>query len=296
MIYYLKGMNGLGDTFYQRAVVRRLSRVNSIVLQTSWPQLFAGISRVQCVRSTTDLRTQSKNIARNDLGWLEAPTGAQWQTMGYRATSGESMLQSMMRSVGIQQHLEPIDFQGPPVTPSVRERPYIVVRPSTLRREWMAPGRNPHPGYIAAVVDRLRAHYTVIVVADIDPPAEWAAEPVPRGDENYLHGELSLEQLLSLVAGAAGLVGGVGWLLPAALAYKVPMLVVYGGWGSVNGPSHTLDPRIDSRCLVHALPDHFCMCSDKHHHCDKTISPNLWTRYHEQFAQLIGSRQTRVVA
>ena len=87
----------------------------------------------------------------------------------------------------------------------------------------------------------------------------------------YHRGELSIEQLLGLTRCASGLVGGVGWIVPAALAYQVPLLLIYGGWGYSNGP-HRLFGGVAHDFIDQVLPDAFCMCQSNRHQCDKRIA------------------------
>jgi len=260
---YLSGMLGLGDNFYQRAVVRELGPLH---LMTSWPQLYEDLPDVKCVKPKTHLRTQAKNAARQELKWHPAPNEYA-RRISYNGTG--NMLDSMMQSVGLQR--DRITFDGPPVA-KTGNHPYIVVRPATLRGEWLAAARNPEPAYLCQAVEILKQRFDIISVADIDGSAEYAVEPLPFAHEVYNRGELNAEELLELVGNASGVVGGVGWLLPAAIAYKVPMLLVYGGWGHVNGPQHTLDKRMDASLVTPVYPDRFCMCNDRSHNCDKSIS------------------------
>lgn len=259
----MTGMQGLGDNFYQRAVVRELGDVH---LVTSWPQLYADLP-VQCVRPDTRLRTQAKNVGRDDLPWARVRRGTPVSArLGYDMRG--TMLQGLMRSARLERGT--VNFDGPPVEPGAGA--YVLVRPATVRTEWPAAARNPEPKYLQRAVEALRGRYTVISIADLDGRNEWAVEPLPVADHAFHRGELQLEDLLALVAGAAGVIGGVGWLLPAAISYRVPMLLVYGGWGAVNGPQRVLDPRMDASRVVQAMPDRFCMCNDRAHACDKTIS------------------------
>lgn len=260
---YLSGMNGLGDNFYQRAVVRELGALSLI---TPWPQLYADLPEVKCVRPFTRLRTQAKNVARTFEHWHEAPA-EHVKTIRYDGSG--TMLESMMGSVGLD--LPIVNFDGPPVA-KTNNRPYIVIRPATLRGEWMAAARNPKSEYLCRVAEALRDDFDIISVADLDSCHEYAVDPLPFADETYHHGELAIEDLLELVGNASGIVGGVGWALPASIAYKVPMMLLYGGWGHVNGPNHTMDRRIDSANVHHVFPDRFCMCNDRAHECNKTIS------------------------
>jgi len=283
---YLGGMLGLGDNFFQRAIVRELGPLH---LMTSWPQLYEDLPQIKCVRPQTHLRTQAKNAARPYDKWCAAPNETQ-QRINYNGQG--SMLDSLARSAGL--YKERLTFDGPPVA-KTDNHPYIVIRPATLRGEWMAAARNPKPEYLARTAEALSKHYDIISIADIDGTNEYAVEPLPFAHETYHKGELPIEELLELVGNASAVVGGVGWLLPAAMAYKVPMLLLYGGWGQINGPDHVLDRRIDSSMIHQVFPDRFCMCNDRSHDCDKTIS-HLDAEIDKFLLRLAGREVSRLVA
>lgn len=256
---------------------------------TAWPQLYADLPRVRCVRPDTRLRTQAKNAGRTDLRWSPPPRGMAHPV--HYANHVGTMLQGLCHSFGVQP--QQITFDAPVVSETQRE-PYVVVRPATVRTEWRADGRNPRPEYLQRTVEALRGRYRVVSVADLAQGLEWALEPLPYADERYHAGELLLEQLLALVAGAAAVIGGVGWLAPAAVAYRVPMLLLYGGWGAVNGPQRIFDTRMDTSLVQQVLPDRFCMCADRAHPCDKTISQ--LDRHLERFALRLAARGRPAVA
>lgn len=257
-------MQGLGDNFYQRAVIRELPGRHQLV--TSWPQLYADLP-VDCVKPQTTLRTQVKNIARRDIQWSALPRGTA-RRVHYVGQSG-SMLAGLCHAFGVAS--ERITFDGPPVVTPAGER-YIVVRPGTVRAEWRADSRNPLPEYVDRACRALSSRFRIVSIADLADGAEWLVGPAPYAHERYHSGELTIEQLLGLVAGAAGVIGGVGWLVPAAVAYRVPMLLIYGGWGFHNGPARIFDPRMDVSRIEQAVPDRFCMCTSPSHGCDKRIS------------------------
>ena len=81
-----------------------------------------------------------------------------------------------------------------------------------------------------------------------------------------------MTDIMTLLESSAGSIGSVGWLLPASMAYNLPMLCIFGGWGSSNCPERLFDPRIDDNMIVKAMPDNFCMCSRHDHKCDKQIT------------------------
>lgn len=261
---FFDGMQGLGDNIYQRAVIREIPGRHHLI--TSWPQLYADLP-VDCVKPQTNLRTQIKNIERADLRWSKPPHGSA-RRVHYVGREG-TMLAGLCEAFGVSP--DRITFDGPPVE-SISREPYIVVRPATVRAEWRADARNPLPEYIDRACRALESRFRIVSVADLANRAEWLAGPAPYAHERYHAGELTTEHLLGLVAGAAGAIGGVGWLVPAAVAYRVPMLLIYGGWGFHNGPTRIFDPRMDVSRIEQAVPDRFCMCTSSSHDCDKHIS------------------------
>jgi hypothetical protein len=282
---YFNGMFGLGDSIYQRAVVRELCKDEPVYLATAWPQLYRDLN-VRAVRPQTRLRTQHKNIQRQDLLHLwYTPPVVGGQRLAYDGT--DTILASLFRSAGINPPTVKFDL---PSFPKQQRRPYVVVRPATIRTEWIATSRNPDPKYLCRAVDMLRDEFDIVSVADLDGVAEYAVEPMPYADQKYHRGELQVEDLLSLVENAAGVVGGVGWVLPAALAYRTPLLLIYGGWGAVNGAHKVLDQRLPMDKLHQVFPDRFCMCNDRVHACDRTISD--LDKHIENFKQVITKNAT----
>lgn len=277
--WFIEGMLGLGDNFYQRAIVRELVKRETVYLATPWPQLYADLP-VRCTRPNTTLRTQAKNAAR-PWAWHALPDYVDHRSWSYAGRPG-SMLQALCDDVGL--NAPTVDFTGPPVR-SAERAPYIVVRPVTRRTEWKSASREPDPQYVARAAAALRRQFRIVSVADLAPPHEIAIGALPAADETIHHGELAVEDLLGLVAGAAGVIGGVGWAVPAAIAYRVPMLLVYGGSGFHNGPERIFDPRMDTSRMVQAVPDRFCTCARADHDCAKQIT--ALDRSIESFAKVI---------
>ena len=278
-------MYGLGDNIYQRAVVRALPGLH--YLRTPWPQLYSDLPNIQCVRPVTRLRTQAKNAARG-WRWAHPPATLAPRKAHYVHHEG-TMLEGLCRAFGVS--LPAVTFDLPAFEmPRRGGQPYVLLRPATVRAEWRADARNPMPAYLdRAARAASRAGYMVISVADLADGHEWLDGPAPYADVAYHRGEQDLEKLLGLVHSAAGVIGGVGWMVPAAVAYQVPMLLLYGGWGGPNGPHRIFDPRMDTSRIHQVMPDEFCMCSNSQHNCNKTIS-NL-DRQIEQFLVRIAERQ-----
>lgn len=280
----IDGMHGLGDNIYQRAVLKQYRPDRPVYLVTSWPQLYAGLEHVRPLQPLgVRLRTQAKNAGRRGLRWATVPVGAERIRWHYVHREG-SIAESLLSALGLP--LAPLDMAGPPVDPIIGGAPYVLIRPATVRREWAASSRNPRPQYLAYAAEAARrAGYKVVSVADLARGEEWALDPLPRADTVFHAGELPVESLLRYVAGASAVIGGVGWLAPAALAYQRRMLLIYGGWGFHNGPDRVFGPLVDSSRITQLTPDRFCMCKDADHECDKQIT-GAEARIDEFFSRL----------
>lgn len=256
----IHSMKGLGDNVYQRAFIKALPK--PVYLDTPWPEIYSDIPGVHFIRPQTTLRTQAKNIARH-ADWVMPLTRQPTRQIRYGA---EGIIPGMTASFGVA----PGAFDLPPLPPSPEIGKYVVVRPTTVRSEWRADTRNPDPEYIMRAAVKASARgYRVVSVADLVEGAEWAVEPLPHADKRYHKGELPVEQLLSLVANASAAIGGIGWLVPAALAAKVPAWIICGGQGGFNSPQQICPP---GSTITFAVPDNFCRCKLKQHSCDKRIS------------------------
>ena len=257
----IHSMKGLGDNIYQRAFLKNMP--GPIYLDTPWPELVPDLPHVHCVRPQTNLRTQAKNIARHS-SWLMPPAKQPARHIRYGT---EGIIPGMIASFGVM----PGEFDLPPLPPSPETGKYVVVRPATVRSEWRADTRNPDPEYIAkASIEALVRGYRVISVADLVEGQEWLVGHRPKASVNYHQGELPVEQLLALVQGAAAVIGGIGWLVPAALSAKVPAWIICGGQGGYNAPE-LITPKGQTN-ITFAVPDNFCRCRLKMHNCDKRIS------------------------
>lgn len=256
----INGMFGLGDNLFERPFIKALPK--PVYLQTPWPSLFSDIEGVHFIRPQTTLRTQAKNIARH-TNWVMPPGRQPTRQIRYGA---EGIIPGMTACFGVA----PAEFDLPPLPTSPETGKYVVVRPVTVRQEWRADTRNPDPRLVfQAAHEAASRGYKVISVADLQDGAEWPVEPLPYADVRYHKGELPVEQLLALVKGAAAVIGGIGWLVPAALCAKVPAWIVCGGQGGYNAPE-LITPKGQTN-ITFAVPDNFCRCRLKQHTCNKEI-------------------------
>lgn len=272
-MFIVNSMRGLGDNIYQRAFVKALN--GPVYIDTPWPELYRDLPHVHFVRPDTKLRTQSKNIAKQ-TAWQPRPRHGSVLTIRYGT---EGIIPGMRAAFRVR----PQAFDLPDFGPSPVSGKYVVVRPVTVRAEWRADTRNPVPEYpYAAAVEARARGYTVVSVADLEDGREWLIGCAPPADIEYHRGELDVSQLMALIQGAAAVIGGIGWIVPACLAAKVPAWVVCGGQGGFNSPE-LICPQ-DST-VTFSVPDNFCRCKLKEHNCDKRITNHArdftrWTEKH----------------
>ena len=260
---FVKGMLGLGDNIYQRAFIKQYS--NKVYLSTPWPEIYADLPNVKCVLPQTKLRTHLKNIKKQASWESPAPTRNQVEIR----YGDLGIVRGMARSFKFW----PANFDLPDFGRVIADRPYALIRPVTVRKEWVAQSRNPAPEYVAECATVLReAGYLVVSVADLQEGAEWVVGELPESDIQYHQGELSVTQLMALVKNAAVVVGGVGWIVPAAIAYHTPAWIVMGGNGGFNAPGLITHPTMRLDSIEFVKPDNFCRCKVSVHSCDKRIS------------------------
>jgi hypothetical protein len=263
----IQGMFGLGDNVYQRAFVKNLQK--PVYLETSWPQFYQDITNVHFLKPDVRLRTQLKNVEKVPKSvW----TRKQRYSIGYNSLrifySSSGILEGMKRCFRV----EPAAIDLPDFGASLIDGKYAMIRPVTIRKEWQNEARAPKPEYIAEAMEILRdGGYKIVSVADIEDGKEWLVGEYPKADIEFHHGELSVEQLMALTAGASVVVGGVGWIVPVGVAYNVPTWVIGGGHGTFNHPDLLL-PKNQSHQVSFVLPDKYCKCREHAHKCNKVIS------------------------
>lgn len=277
-MFIVNSMRGLGDNIYQRAFVKALN--GPVYLDTPWPELYRDLPDVHFVRPDTKLRTQSKNIAKQ-AAWQTRPRHGSVLTIRYGL---EGIIPGMRMSFRVR----PAAFDLPDFGPSPVSGKYVVMRPVTVRSEWRADTRNPDPWYTAqAAACAMLRGYKVVSVADLEDGKEWLVDDWKySADIEYHRGELDVSQLMALIQGASAVIGGIGWIVPACLAAKVPAWVVCGGQGGYNSPE-LICP--EGSTVTFSVPDNFCRCRLKEHNCDKRISNHAadFTRWADEHLPVV---------
>jgi hypothetical protein len=279
---FIEAMKGLGDSIYQRPFIKAAASRGPVWVRTPWPELYEDLD-VRFVRSGTTLRTQRLNEQRQSAArWSTPPSSCRVVTVGYGTESfrAGSILDAMERQLPLGGHPLVMDLPDMGASPVGSAKPIALVRPVTVRSEWRNEARNPLPEYVAEIAADLKRTHHVVVVAHLAQGQEWALD-IPPHHQAFLRGELTTRKLLALVSAADVVVGGVGWIVPAAIAAKAPAFIIRGGQGGHNAPAKITDPRLDLSRLGWAVPDRPCHCESMRHGCDKRISDlsEQWRRW-----------------
>jgi hypothetical protein len=279
---YIRGMHGLGDNIYQRGFIKNAN--TEVLLETPWPQIYQGLDHIKFVKPNTKLRTQSKNIKKNDSDIV-------WERINpndiinpirvhYGRPKGfKGIVREMSDCFGIR----PTTFDLPDFASEfswIQDLgEFALVRPITERKEWFNSARNPKPEYIAKSAEMLKdSGIRVISIADLKPKEEWLLKPEPWADRKFHKGELGVRELLALVQSAKYTIGGVGWIVPASLCYNNKAWIVLGGHGMFNSPEAIMYRQPNQ--VAFAMPDKYCRkCTNMTHDCNKEIS-----NYENKFA------------
>lgn len=286
---HVKGFGGLGDQVYQRPLVRHLVATRGpLWLSTPYPELWEDMPDVYPVLfRAMKLRCQSKNMERTPAEvWRQVPDArAERIEIGYAHLFPRRGIVTEMED-SARTRIKDFQFDLPDFGPTsaVRGR-YAVIRPASVRTEWTNHARNPDPAYLAEAAQLLRQQgLQVICVGDIDGTEEVLVGEMPDADAYFVRGELTTRELFAMVNHAAVVVGGIGWILPTAMAYRTPAVIICGGLGQHNDPSLLTDPRMGERPIRFLLPSPYCRCGNLRHACVKVIPD-----FAEQFERALHS-------
>lgn len=288
----VRGMQGFGDCIMQRPIIRAAASRGPVQLMTPWPELYQDLEGVDLVRWGSKLRTQARHERETSFRWA-GRRGNPTVTLGYSTKlleGGRSIIEAMESKlpIGDAPFIWDLPVAGRIPKLITGGRPIAVVRPVTERAEWHNASRSPLPEYIAQIAARLGRTHFVVVVADLEPGKEWLVGEMPIADVAFMYGQIRPMDLLELVRAADVVVGGVGWIVPAALALQTRAFIVLGGNGGHNGIPQLIDRRADASRMGFAVPTAFCECVDKHHPCDKRIDRPV--EIFEDWAEQMGVR------
>lgn len=302
----IRGFSGLGDNLYQFPfIILKLmeDRENVYWLRTPWPQLYldavAQLHNLRLLPIHENLWTQEKNVERSrvlynhdapqefdstirlsytadDIKWSSITSTFERQIGSARAPYGRADIWAAF------QYLPDVSELAPSHFPLMGEK-FALIRPLTMRSEWMNSSRACDPFYIEQAASWLKAAgVKLVAVADTRPDKEWIEGYLPAMDAVYVNGEMNLYNLMWLMQNAVVTVGAVGWIVPVGLSLGARTFFIQGGQGGINCAEKIVDPRFPGfERMGWATPDKLCRCIEQEHDCNKTISDfgDQWLRY-----------------
>jgi hypothetical protein len=275
-------VEGIGDNLYARPFVELLAAQGHDVYVKSVLSFIYEDLRVKLVDpGPAKYRTQGKAQATGRTYNYQAVPANVNRVISFNYTGQSlrraSIIGHMETSFGFEPGSTQPKFNLPkglkPHGIALSAKPLAVIRPVTIRSEWACETRAPNPNYIGWCSRLLmNAGYEVISIADCVPDIEWISGPEPLAHQKFHEGELSIEQVLSLIREAKVVIGGSGFIIPATVSTPAHLLVIFGGRGEFDTPAKVFDLRMDMKRIGWSLPDNFCRCSAMTHDCDKTTS------------------------
>src|SRR5574343_329696 len=254
-------MHGIGDTIYARPFIRHLVEDgNDVYVNSPLPFLLQDLG-VKFLETDTIYRTQGKSLREEQVIYSKPPD--KFDRVIDFFYSG-----MQLRRHGIVTHLEVSFGYEPGSTLPIFDLPRLphhgldlpkktaVIRPVTYRSEWHCTSRSPQASYVAWCAKILKdMGYYVVSIADCDGENEWIDASGDPDVNLKLHaGELKLPQVLSLIRDADLVVGGSGFIVPAAVAAGTNLFIIFGGRGMYDNPHKILDLRMDLKKIGWALP------------------------------------------
>lgn len=289
---HVKLMEGIGDIIYSRPFVKEIAKTKTVYLETVLPSLFKDIENIKYVDPKKETyRTQQKQRVNENVEYHEVPPDTKFINPYYVATDigSKSVIAFMYEQFEIPFHTK-IEWDLPDYSNEFSEfestlpsdRKIAIIRPATIRKEWEIHTRNPNPNYIAWCCKVLNeAGYYTISIADLEPKKEWLADGIDVPAQLKLHkGELGIFGTLELMKRASIVVGGSGFIIPAAVSANVPLFIMFGGRMIFDSPYKLFHPSMNLNKIGWAVPQNPCKCSFMKHNCNKTI-PDLDTKFLE---------------
>ncbi len=292
MRIHVKAPQGIGDNLYARPFVKLLAaqRDNDVYVETNLPHLISDLN-VKFIRPQVSHRTQAKELAYAQALGIEF-TYPKFDTFDTYVPKFERTIDYHYNYVDLKAHghvssiekrfgFEPGStypvFDLPSLPDHYLQLPtdkkIAVVRPVTHRNEFHCTSRSPNPHYVNWCARVLRSSgYYVISIADVEIGSEWMEGDEPPADMKFHRGELGILGVLSLLQRADIVIGGAGFIVPAAVCAGANLFLILGGRGQYDTPSKLFDLRMDMKKIGWAMPDNFCRCDQMTHECDNTIS------------------------
>lgn len=281
----IETQQGLGDCIFHRPFIKELIKTYQVYLKTPFTEIYQDLD-IKFIKDSSRLRTQDKNIKRSKVEFVKAPNA---QIINPKYSSAHLATGNIVDGLKKGYGIAPKEYDLPNFERITRDKPICVVRPASIRNEWLSLARNPLAEYIYEASKQAMADYHVISVADIDGVNEMALEPMPMAHEYYNKGELNTAELIGLIQSADLVIGGVGFIVPMCISAKIDLYCILGGNGGYNHPNKITHETMDLSKVTFCYPDNYCMCTKMTHKCDKHI-----TNFSHKFKAYLDARKTAI--
>lgn len=285
----IEALYGFGDNLFLRPLVLAAVDKLDIYCQTPYPELYRNtpIKVVRPDRMLYDFATRSYNDSKEN--WHDKPKDARFLRPNYAMHElKEFMTISKSFSHGFEKKVfdTRLEVTADQLQMGVElvqtEKPIMLVKIPSYRHDWHHESRAPKTAHMIECLKLAReSGFHIVSLQDftlkdrfVEP--ELVHEWIPLCHQ-FLHGKLSIDQLIGLFAISDSVLTYPNFLLPLAVYLDKPVFTIYGG--SIH-PIVIIDPRIKPKHCEFIAPDPFCHCVESHHECNKHIDPwKLRTRF-----------------
>lgn len=301
---HIETFAGWGDCIFSRGVIRELCKTKDVYLETPLPDMFRDLP-VKFIHTTTQYRTQAKIKPSDKIKFTTLPIGIKKIKLHY----DNDLISSTVMAMLLKQCDLPLDtklkWDLPDFSDELNslnlnipvDKKLAIVRPATIRAEWKVITRPPNPQYLYWASHALVDYgYHVISVADLEPDVEW----LHMGQDVFSHqkfykGEVTMYALLELMKKADIVVGGSGFIVPAAVSANTNLFLILGGRLSYDGITKIIHPTMNLDRITWAMPANPCRCAidvhpDGEPTCNKYI-PDIDSKFME-FMRQVNRNQT----
>ena len=218
-------MFGLGDNFYTRFAFGNLP-LHNVCLVTPWPQVYWDLGCKFGKPKRIGLRTQEDNLKQKfdwvDYGHIDIQPV-------YDSTKQQNViaqLEAFIRKYPGTKLKQSFPLKQEWQKVSAINKPICLIRPNTLRKEWMCPARNPKNSYLQIFIDTYKKYFYFISIANLKHNEEEYEEPLKNTDLELLNEPI--ESVFNLFNLAHLMVCSQSFWWPLSLALKKHTIILYG--------------------------------------------------------------------
>lgn len=226
----IETMLGMGDNLFFRPVLKWLP-TQSISLITHWPQVYHDIPGVRFIRPMNmKLRTQRDNA-------LIQCYDSEWCPPDYSLSYNYDLGTPLHNFFSIMYGSQPTWVDNSMSVPQSwiekarsliiePEKPICLIRPNTLRTEWMCPARNPKTEYLQRFIDKYQDKFWFISLANLCPNEEFLDGELHGLDIKILN--TTYEETVGLFYLSKIIVCSPSFWVPLGQILNKTMIIIYG--------------------------------------------------------------------